>query len=110
MGTMPPIPGTMPDLNSLVGPGGQQPTPPGAYDQALAQQAGLFQQLQQFHQALISGRDLLMSIAQQNPAASEDVRTAMMGLDAVISSMAGLVVSMTSQAPEPPVQGPQTLG
>ena len=74
------IPGTVPDVSQMIGGRGRGPAPSLQSTQdTMDQQAGLFQQLQDFHQSLITGRQLLMQIARSFPQTAEDVRNALQG-------------------------------
>lgn len=117
--TMSSIPGTQSSPAGLMGtdpsqgaaPGMQGPQQmPGPTGGAIDQQAGLFQSLQDLHQGVIMGREILLAIAQQFPATAEPVRAIMQALDGVAQGLPALVTAMTSQAQEPYTPSPMVLG
>jgi len=109
---MPSIPGQSPSPEGLMGmqPGVAGPQSPQGPGQNIDQQAGLFSQLEQLHEAIVSGKQVLMSIAQQFPVTAEPVRNLLTGIDAVSQGMPTLVTAMTSQAQEAYSPSPMVLG
>ncbi len=105
---MPSIPGQNPSPEGLMGI--QQPPQPPAGNPSIDQQAGLFSQLEQLHESIVSGKQVLMAIAQQFPVTAEPVRNLLTGIDAVSQGMPTLVTAMTSQAQEPYSPSPMVLG
>lgn len=111
------IPGSQMSPEAMgVNPIQSQPQPPGTMGMGaglgsnIDQQAGLFSQLEQLHESLVTGKQLLMAIAQQFPMAAEPVRNILTGIDAVSQGMPTLVTTMTSQAQEPYQPSPMVMG
>ena len=105
---MPSIPGQSASPEGLMGI--QQPSSPQGPGQMIDQQAGLFSQLESLHESIVSGKQVLMAIAQQFPVTAEPVRNLLAGIDAVSQGMPTLVTAMTSQVQEPASPSPMVLG
>lgn len=107
---MPSIPGQSASPEGLMGGQGPQSPAAPALGPSIDQQAGLFSQLEALHESIVSGKQVLMAIAQQFPVTAEPVRNLLTGIDAVSQGMPTLVTAMTSQAQESYSPSPMVLG
>lgn len=90
-------------IGSMIAPD-QMPMSP--MQAAAEQNAGTLQQIRQLELAISASAEQVSMMAQVYPAAAEDARKALQGLDAARQALTGFVVSVVSQMPTQQPQGP----
>lgn len=103
-GQIPGVPSGGADAQSIPSPAA------GASGNGMEQQAGLFNQLEQLHESVVAGKQVLMSIADMFPVTAEPVRAILLGVEAINQGMPTLVTAMTTQSQEPYNPSPMVLG
>ena len=77
---------------------------------AAEQNAGTLQQIRQTELTIAALADQIAQMSQAYPAAAEDSRKALQGLDAARQALTGFVVSVVSQMPTQQPPGPAYMG
>lgn len=92
-------------MSEMLGPAAMSPM------QAQAEaNAGALSQLRQVELGLGQLGSVVQQMATQYPAAAENARAALQGLEQVRQALTGFVVSMVSQMPDTQPPGPSYLG